>query len=225
MMYEETNKIDHNIVQIVSIDDTKKYRDTGVFLPDSIYKGDILIRNPFEKNIYITAEEASLEIRLSKFTLFSEVAQRLGATHYKINEATEVIEERKWSLDGKLNCRMVESKINIKNENDLKNKMGILIEDDFPNNNVSIQEAEEFAEKYNLSQFTIIRSLIRQRGYENNRLEHRTLSIDASQEANKLLDAAFTLSALGGRFYIDPNLNSKLSKRETINLTVEYNFA
>lgn len=224
MLERNAKKISRE-VQIVSVDNLPAYRKSGVQLPfRRICEGDILIRHPYESNLFLDASNASFEIRFSKYTLISEIAQRLGATHYEIEEAIETVEEREWSAKGDLDYKMVKASMDINNKDDLKRKMGILIEDQYPRTKASSEDATSFAKKYNLWGDSMIRSLIRKCSYEGNPLLHEHLRFDVTKEANSLFDAAFSLNALGGIFNIDASLNKTLSIRETIILNIKFDF-
>jgi len=212
-------------IQVVSIDNIPLYRKEKIQLPSrQICEGDVLIRHPYEPNIFIDVNKAAFEIRFSKYTLISEIAQRLGATHYIIEEAIETVEEREWSAKGTIDYKMVKSSMDINNKDDLKEKMGILIEDHFPKLSASPDDATSFAQKYHLWEDSMIRSLIRKCSYEGNPLLHEHLRFDVTKEANSLFDAAFSLNALGGIFNMDPTLKKTLSTRETIILDIKFDF-
>lgn len=224
MLEKDAKKISRE-VQIVSIDNLPAYRELGIQLPSRrICEGDVLIRHPYEPNLYIDANNASFEIRFTKYTLISEIAQRLGATHYEIEEAIETDEEREWSSTGTLSYKMIKASTNINNKDDLKKKMGILIEDHYPKFKASYDDATSFAKRYNLLGDSMIRSLIRKRSYEGNPLLYENLRFDVTKEANSLFDAAFSLNALGSIFSIDATLKKTLSMRETIILNIKFNF-
>lgn len=224
MLERDASKVSRE-VQIVSVDNIPLYRETGIELPHRrICIGDVLIRHPYESNLFIDVSNASFEIRFSKYTLISEIAQRLGATHYEIEEAIETVEEREWSAKGNIDYKMVKSSININNRDDLKKKMGILIEDQYPKIKASSDDATSFAKLYNLWGDSMIRSLIRKCSYEGNPLLHEHLRFDVTKEANSLFDAAFSLNALGGIFNIDASTNKTLSTRETIILDIKFDF-
>ena len=94
-MYKDgAEKVAKNI-QIISEESIPSLKESGMHFPSrQLHEGDVLIRHPYEPNMYIDAQNAAFEIRFSKYTLISEIAQRLGATHYQIEEAIETIEER-----------------------------------------------------------------------------------------------------------------------------------
>ncbi len=224
-MYKDgAEKVAKNI-QIISEESIPSLKGSGIHFPSRrLHEGDVLIRHPYEPNMYIDALNAAFEIRFSKYTLISEIAQRLGATHYQIEEAIETIEERAWSAKGDLDYKMVKSSLNINTRDDLKKKMGILIEDRYPKVNASSEDATSFAQKYNLWEDPMIRSLIRKCSYTGNPLLQEHLRFDVTKEANSLFDAAFSLNALGGIFNIEASLNKTLSMRETIILDIKFDF-
>ena len=224
MLDKNAKKVSRD-VQIISVDNIPFYKDSAIHFPSHIIReGDILIRHPYEHNLYLDPNNAAFEIRFSKYTLISEIAQRLGAVRYEIKEAIETVEQRELSSNGSIDYKMVKSAINIKNQDDLKNTMGILIEDEFPKCKSSAKDAIAFAQEYNLWNDSMIRSLIRKCSYQDNPLTHEHLRFDVTQEANSRFDAAFSLNALKGILNIDASINTLLSKRETIMLDIIFTF-
>ena len=224
-MLEKQAKNVSRDVQIISIDNIPLYKESGVQFPfHNIKEGDIFIRHPYEPNLFLDPKNAAFEIRFSKYTLISEIAQRLGAVRYEIEEAIETVEKRELSINGSIDYKMIKASTNINNKDDLKKTMGILIEDKFPKNKASVEDAVAFAQQYNLLNDSMIRSLIRKCSYKGNPLTQEHLRFDVTQEANSLFDAAFSLNVLKGVFNLDASVNSLLSKRETITLDIRFDF-
>lgn len=216
-------------VQIVSVNKVPEIRKMGFVLPGRrILEGDVLIKHPYEEGVYIDASKAADQIRLSKYSLISELAQMLGASSYEIEEAIESIEERQWNAEGNLEYKIVKAEVSIKDETSLKQTLGISISDTYPGRGVvsdtSYNRALEFAKQHNLWEDGMVRSLIRKRQEQENPLIEEHLHFDVTKEANERLDAAFSLNCLGGLFSINAALNKTLSKRETITLDIKFIF-
>lgn len=216
-------------VQIVSIDNIPSIRKKGVILPNrGIYEGDVLIKHPYEDNNYIDASKAAFEIRFSKYSLISEIAQMLGASGYEIEEAIESVEERIWDANGNLEYKIVKAEVSIKDEKTLKKTLGTSIKDMYTGkgtiSKASFDKAVDFAKNHNLWEDGMIRSLIRKRIEQENPLLEEHLHFDVTKEANERLDAAFSLNCLGGTFALDASLNKTLAKKETITLDIKFTF-
>ena len=225
-VYDENASKLSREVQIVSVENIPSIRANGVSLPSHrILEGDILIKHPYEDNNYIDASKAAFEIRFTKYTLISELAQILGASSYEIEES---VEERSWSAEGNLEYKVIKTGISIKDEKTLKNTMGISISDIYPGKGIisesSYKKAVAFAKQYHLWEDSMVRSLIRKRQAQENPLLEEKLHFDVTKEANERLDAAFSLNCLCGLFSIDASLNKILSRRETIILDIKFTF-
>lgn len=228
-VYDENASKLSREVQIISINKVPEIRKMGIDLPGRrILEGDVFIKHPYEEGVYIDASKAVDQIRLSKYSLISELAQMLGASSYEIEEAIESIEERQWNAEGNLEYKVVKANVNIKNEATLKKTLGISISDTYPGRGVvseaSNKKALTFAKQHNLWEDGMVRSLIRKRQEQENPLLEEHLHFDVTKEANERLDAAFSLNCLGGLFSLDASLNKTLSTRETITLDIKFTF-
>jgi hypothetical protein len=228
--WEKNSEQVNRQLQFVSIDDIPSIRsNTNVVLPSEIQEGDILIKHPFEPDTYLNVVDAIDEIRKDKWFKISEIAQCLGATGFNIKEATESIETRELDTNVGVSYKVINARNNIKKRNELKEKLGIEIDDAFDGCKVisdeSYKKAQELAKKYHLDNDAAIRSLIRMRdpGIENAFLG-RTIHCEMTKELNSALDIAFSLNVMPNVFSLDANVKKTLETKETITLDVRFEF-
>lgn len=227
--YEKESKSLDPSVQILSIDDIPAIRDTysdSIYLPSHIRVGDVLIQHPFDKGTYIKADGSAQEIMISKFGLIREIAQKLGAQGCVITVARKESQERKWTAKGEVEYKVVNAETEITSDKELQKELCVKIENRWkgsPITEKSYQRAIEIAQENDLWGDNAVRSLIRMRNpKEENPLLEDSYHFDMSQEANDILDAAFSLSAMAGVFNLKASYKKELQTREV--LTIDVNF-
>jgi hypothetical protein len=228
--WEKNSEQVNRQIQFVSIDDIPSIRsNTNVVLPSEIQEGDILIKHPFEPDTYLNVVDAKDEICKDKWFKISEIAQYLGATGFNIKEAIESIETRELDVNVGVSYKVTNARIDIKKKNELKEKLGIEIDDAFDGCKIisdeSYKKAQELAKKYHLDNDAAIRSLIRMRDpSKENSFRGRTIHCEMTKELNSALDIAFSLNVMPNVFSLDANVNQAITTKETITLDIVFEF-
>ena len=224
----KSDKIDKRI-QFVSIDDIPAIREnTNVVFPE-VYENDVLIKHPFEPNTYLNLKDAVNVIKKDKWFKISEIAQKLGAKGFTIEEAKESIDTRRFDASLGLKYKPVKTGLDIKKEDELKEKLGTRVSDEFEGRKIisekSYKEAIDLANKYNLGSDPEIGSLIRMRDPKNeNTVRSRSIHCEMTKELNSALDAAFSLNILPDVFSLDLNVKKIIETKETITLDILFEF-
>lgn len=225
---KDSDKVSRKI-QFVSIDDIPIIRNNSDIHFPVVSENDILIKHPFEPNTYLRIDDACNVIRKDKFYKISEIAQELGAKGFTIEEAKESIETRKLDAKVGVEYKAVKTEIDIKKENELKEKLGIKICDRYGGcskiTEASFAKAKELAKRYHLDDDSDICSLISARDpSKENPLTNRSIHCEMTKEFNSALDIAFSLNVMPNVFSLDANVKKTLETKETITLDILFEF-
>ena len=66
-LYSPNAKLISPRIQLVAIEDIPQIRSQQILLPRHVYVGDVLLRHPYECDMYISADTAAYNIRFAKY--------------------------------------------------------------------------------------------------------------------------------------------------------------
>lgn len=212
----------------VKVATLEQIRDYKAILPKRIAVGDVLMLHPFEENLYINVNDVG-NIRNAKFFAYSEIAQQLGATGYKIVYGKKETSETERSTKNNLKYRKkVDLEIDLENKNEASSILGFNISGTFEGvpviSDESYKKAKELVRKYNLETDTMIKSLINKRNPQNENPQHfEKIHCELTKEINRILDIAITINA-SKMLELDSHTENKTKEREVFNLDIEFYF-
>lgn len=224
--YPGADKISKS-VSVITHDDLKDF--VGINFPKEVKEGDILILHPFDGSRYVNINRVS-DLENSKFLRFTEIAQLLGAKEYKIVSGSKY--SYRTTIDAKGNLKVptkkVEVGVNIENENEFKKQMGFGLTDTFKGvyntDERDYKRALALVKKYNFEDEETLLSLIKTRNPNNSNIHYnRTVICDITQEINKTLDIALSLSACCA-FSIDSAIKCSLEERIEKRIEMTFSF-
>jgi hypothetical protein len=226
--YEKNyDKIDKNI-QICSYEyDAPILKEQCRIIPyDSLSKGDILIKHPYEKNCYIHIEESEDEIFKYKCQKISKIAGLLGASICDIKLELKEEEEKIFEKNGKITVKKIGIDARKKKEESEKLSQKFIIKDTYTAGNSftegGYKKAKEIAECFN---DTSINGLVEMRSPDfHDQLKKRMISVELTREFNRSLDYAITLNALPKVFTLSAQKYEIVKSRKKILFQMEVEF-
>ena len=222
--YDGHDKISKDVL-VATIEDISSSQESVIF-PKRVHEGDILLLHPFEQKKYIALEKIT-DLENAKFVRFTEIAQLLGAKEYSISSVKKQEYKQTLTANGKLGMRdKIDVNVNLKNKEDFKDKMGFELKDKFLGEYKAdiegYQKALSLVNNYNFEDEESLISLVKTRNPDNKNVHFsRTVKCDITQELNKTLDVAFTLTACSC-FKFDTDIKKVLEER--VEKSVEITF-
>lgn len=212
----------------VKVASLEQIRDYKAILPKRIAVGDVLMLHPFEENLYINVNDVG-NIRNAKFFAYSEIAQQLGATEYKIVYGNRETSEAEFSTKNKLKWRKKRGgKLDMNDKKQASLILGFNMSGTYEGvpviSDESYKKAKEVVRKYNLETDTMIKSLINKRNPQNENHQHsEKIHCELTKEINRILDIAITINA-SNMLKLDSHTQETTKKREIVNLDIEFYF-
>lgn len=229
-IFTKMSKKKNDMIQSIPInyaDDYFKHDEIEVKGISNFSIGLILAKHPFFKNTYITIDSLENEILHHKLICLSSIAQFLGAKSIKGHAVISDQQIRQKSISGNIKYKGIKLGVQAKNEIAKKYESKYYIEDNFGGefSENSYQHAIDEAKVFGLDQDIEISNLLDQRNPRHSmHIVSRKLTIELSQELNKIFDTAFSACILG----VCPRLNAGykeiLENRKTILFEMEIKF-
>lgn len=229
-MYLKIFKKANDTIQKIPInyaDDYFKHDEIEVKGISNFSIGLILAKHPFFKNSYITIDSLENEILHHKLICLSSIAQFLGAKSIKGHAVISDQQIRQKSASESIKYKGVKLGVQAKNEIAKKYESKYYIEDNFGGefSENSYQHAVDEAKAFGWDQDIEISNLLDQRNPKHSmHIVSRKLTIELSQELNKILDSAFSACALGVCTRLNAGYKEILENRKTILFEMEIKF-
>lgn len=228
--------LDQNI-QVVSIDDySKSIKNGEQCLPKIVKPGTVLVKHPFEQDVYIFLDELEQTVYRSKALHMADIAQLLGSTSFSYDIKIDSIEKVSIGANGEITYAPYYCDVKYKTDQVEKYKAMLKIEDtnevnpDYQNltleNKVlSYNKACELAHKYGLDKDEDVKSLLESRNPNSLYIKKsRNVCFELSREVNALCSCALSLNVLKGVFTMQGNFESQVSQKKTIFVSFSFIF-
>ena len=159
----------------------------------NLVEGTILVKNPFEDNVYLNFAEAENQMIHSKAQYISEILQNLGATSFTTSSyiCTEEKNEKKYK--GEASSQKASGSISANKMTFEKKELQYKHTDSFSGtySKENYEKAKLLALKYGLDRDFDVAKIIEQRNPENtNQITSRTITLDMSREFYKTREIA-----------------------------------
>ncbi|WP_143020289.1 hypothetical protein [Sinosporangium album] len=198
-----------------------------VELQDELEPGVLMLRNRWDDSEYIHAAMAYERISLSKFNLFAEICQILGANRLDVVEIREVTEGGKISGSVKFNAGVASLSGGGGSERLRKIAQSVHGHWEWRGTPPDGEKAKAHARRAGISGDPVVAGLIRQRCDPGNKLTEYGLELDISSEAKHDIQAASGLMSMLKKLRIpgiDSTFEKLKSETERLVLSVEVVF-
>jgi hypothetical protein len=190
-----------------------------------ISNNSVLISHPYKDNYFISIEDSDEIIQREKLSNTADLARLLGAKKFEVISISQKESEKKYELgiDGKLKINTL--KINVEKSIDEDTKKVYSLSNKYPGANPDYQKALEKLKEYGLIIDPEVKALVESRNpSDSNLLSSQKISLKTTSEINENLDIAAILVGLGGVLDISVNFKSRISSRESMELTINIEF-
>lgn len=205
-------------VQIVSIEDAIENKEC-FFDKSNIELNTIWVKHPYKQK-YIDLIQSEENIIQSKLDAFGIIVKHLGVKEFETTYATEVISEREISVNGEIGYKVLNTNAEVKITNNDTKTAKYYRHEKFSGNFTedSYLKAIEQAKLFGLNDDRDIAYLLEVRNpTDNNLLTSRYVTFELTEEINKKIDIAFSLSGLN-LFKISSKYNETLKTKKTITI-------
>lgn len=164
----------------------------------NLVEGTILVKNPFEDNVYLNFAEAESQMIRSKAIYISEILQNLGASSFTTSSYICTEEKKEKSFKGDVSTSKASGNISANKKTYEKKELQFKHTDSFSGNftKENFEKAQQLALKYGLDKDLDVAKIIDQRNPENtNIITSRSITLDMSREFHKTREIAFGLVA------------------------------
>lgn len=191
----------------------------GVLARYTVRSGDVLIQNPYSRDVYLAEDDVESELAIEKATRVAHIAHLLGSTSVRMVQATGDVNEDRTHVAAAGGAKGVVAKLTGSRNHMTEFERRIALLDESTGGEANIDAARSYLTDQNLAHDTMLSSLVEKRAVPNNTLTKRVLTVDATREARSSLEIAADLAALkigklGG--------NGEHTKRTFGRLNVEY---
>ena len=190
--------------------------------------GDILIKNPFNQNYIRLVADTPNELRRTKLHNICQLAEKLGAMHTKVINATGLKKKRNLDIVANGNYNSLNGEIKISREDAERDCYTESLQSDTPGietlTSEDYYEASKFAQLSGLYNDPEAKRLLDGRDpYNKNPLKSLRVEINAQSEINHLIDIAATCWAMD-LFRAQCNYKETLEYRADYSITLEFEF-
>ncbi|WJK41301.1 hypothetical protein O7608_02345 [Solwaraspora sp. WMMA2056] len=190
------------------------------------HPGTLLIRNVWESGSYVDAAAAYERISVAKFTVFANVCQRLGATRLEIKEIREVTDQGEVSASVTFQAGAAAGNTSAGSTSLRRVAQSLHASWVWESGPGDADAATAYATEQGIQDDPAVGDLIRQRGYEQNRIREHQLELDITAEARNEIQGALNLESvlrkLGPSF--DGEFKSMKAASQQLSLRVQVEF-
>lgn len=206
-------QMDHRI-QLITVDQYNALKEAGYTVPSYANEGIVLMRHPYLPNTLVDVNYDELQYLQCKFADYAVILNYLGATKQDLQAKIRRHEKREISADGKMK---VKGKVSIKGmyKRFTDDKYEVKFTKTIAGTGVrDFERAKAYAIKVGLENDPFVREMLNLR--EHNPVTDYSCDIIISKDYNDILDAAASLSVMGGAFSMDGDFEKKVSSRNQI---------
>lgn len=214
---KDADKLDKNI-SIVCMDDIQNLVNDGWIFKTKmpIREGMTLALHPFISKCYIDINIAEDELFKDKFNCLGRVVKLLGVKSFEAKAVFREAKIRDIDATGSINYKAIKADLSYKKSEEKKYAKKYSRKETFSGEftRQGYEDAKRLIKQYSLENLNYI---IDQRNPdEDNTLIEQNITVDLSEELNRLTEWAFSLNVLKGVFTLDANVKQTMSIQKEI---------
>lgn len=192
---------------------------------DLLRPGLVLVQSPYDRDTYVELDQAVETFAIEKIQHFSMLCQLLGAEEVVVEQIQVKSDDKSKVIQVKGNASLVtaETKLADQQGEELSRKLSVNTR--FGGGKPDPKAAEKYLRDHQLWNDTVMRGLVVQCAYQQNRVSDQSVTINLSNESKRTLSVVSKLNLPVSKIGISASYVGDSKSREEYSLTLSVKFS